>query len=168
MRKSRYSEAQIDRLRKDLDAATGRVAALREEIERHELVHEMLDGRKTGKGTQRSRPGAGALKRGPRGAMIDWRGVFATPPDQFNLDVLDKHGGDSSGSLQRSYAQTSCPTVPGRGRAFSLPRLSCARPVNTVLRLRIADFELTRIRATTDGPRLGNRSPNQEAPPSNR
>ena len=32
---------EIDRLRKELAAATGRVAALREEIRRHELVHDM-------------------------------------------------------------------------------------------------------------------------------
>ena len=87
---------QIDRLRKDLAAATARVAALREEIERHELVYEMLDGRKTGEHTQRSRSTGGALKRGPRGAMIDWKAVFATLPDQFTLDTMsaDKTAGE--------------------------------------------------------------------------
>ena len=33
---------QIDRLRKELAAATGQVAALRDEIKRYELVHDML------------------------------------------------------------------------------------------------------------------------------
>ena len=101
---------QIERLRKDLDAATRRVAALRKEIERHELVYEMLDGRKTGKRTQRSRPGAGALKRGSRGAMIDWRGVFGTLPDQFTLDTMsaDKTAGEKSrGCLRQVIARWS-------------------------------------------------------------
>ena len=40
---------QIDRLRKDLAVATGQVAALQDEIKRHELVYDMLDGRKTAK-----------------------------------------------------------------------------------------------------------------------
>ena len=40
---------QIDRLRKELAVAAGQVAALQDEIKSHELVHDMLDGRKTGK-----------------------------------------------------------------------------------------------------------------------
>ena len=36
----------IDRLRKDLAAATGQVAALRDEIKRHELIYDMLDGKR--------------------------------------------------------------------------------------------------------------------------
>ena len=40
---------QIERLEKELAVATGRVAELQEEIKRHELVYDMLDGRKTGK-----------------------------------------------------------------------------------------------------------------------
>ena len=48
---------EIDRLRKGLAVATGRVAELQEEIERHELVHDMLVGRKTGKGPGRFAPG---------------------------------------------------------------------------------------------------------------
>ncbi len=72
---------QIDRLRKDLAAATAQYAALQDEIERHELFYEMLDGRKTGKRARRSRSTGGALKRGPLGAMIDWKAVFATLPD---------------------------------------------------------------------------------------
>ena len=93
---------QIDRLGKDLDSATERVAALREKIEKHELVYEVLDGRKTGKRTQRSRPGTGAPKRGPRG-VIDWRGVFATLPDQFTLDTMtaDKTAGEKSRNYLR-------------------------------------------------------------------
>ncbi len=87
---------QIDRLRKDLAAATTRVAALREEIRRHELVYEMLDGRKASKRTQRSRSTGGALKKGPRGSMIDWKAVFAALPDQFTLDTMsaDKTAGE--------------------------------------------------------------------------
>ena len=82
---------QIDRLRKELAAATGQVAALRDEIKRHELVYDMLDGRKSGKGSRWGGPGAGALKRGPRGAMIDWTAVLATLPDRFTLDSLLAH-----------------------------------------------------------------------------
>ena len=55
---------QLDRLRKELAAATGQVAALQDEIKRHELVYDMLDGRKTGKRSRRGRSGAGALKTG--------------------------------------------------------------------------------------------------------
>ena len=82
---------EIDRLTKELAAATGRVAELQEEIKRHELVHDMLDGRRTGKRTRQGGSGAGALKRGPRGAMIDWTGVLATLPGQFTLDSLLAH-----------------------------------------------------------------------------
>ena len=89
---------RIDRLRKELAAATGQVAALRDEIKRHELVHDMLDGRKTGKG---GRPGAGALKRGPRGAMIDWTAVLAILPDRFTLDSLLTH--ETAGEKTPAY-----------------------------------------------------------------
>ena len=92
---------QIDRLKKELAVATGRVAALRDEIKRHELVYDMIDGRKTGKGSRRGRSGAGALKRGPRGAMIDWTAVFATLPDQFTLESLLAHG--TAGEKPRAY-----------------------------------------------------------------
>ncbi len=92
---------EIDRLRRELDTATGRVAALQDEIRRHELVHDMLDGRKTGKRSRQSRSGAGALKRGPRGAMIDWTAVFATLPDQFTLDSLPAH--ETAGEKPRAY-----------------------------------------------------------------
>ena len=34
---------QIYQLRKDLAAATGRVAALRDDVKRHELIYDMLD-----------------------------------------------------------------------------------------------------------------------------
>ena len=95
---------QIDRLRKKLAVATGQVAALQEEIKRHELVYDMLDGRKTGKRSRQGRSGAGALKRGPRGAMIDWTAVFATLPDQFTLDYLlaHKNGGREEPSLSQA------------------------------------------------------------------
>ena len=82
---------QIDRLRKELAVATGQVAALQAEIKRHELVYDMLDGRKTGERSRQGRSTVGALKRGPRGAMIDWTAVFATLPDQFTLDTMIAH-----------------------------------------------------------------------------
>ena len=71
--------------------ATGQVAALRDEIKRHELVYDMLDGRKTGKRSREGRSEAGALKRGPRGAMIDWTAVFSTLPGELTLDSLLAH-----------------------------------------------------------------------------
>ncbi len=92
---------EIDRLRKELAVATRQVAALRDEIKRHEVVYDMLDGRKTGKRSRRDRSGAGALKRGPRGAMIDWTAVFATLPDQFTLDSLLAH--KTAGEKTRAY-----------------------------------------------------------------
>ena len=92
---------EIDRLRKELAAATERVAALQDEIKRHELVHDMLDGRKAGKGSRRGRPRAGALKRGPRGAMIDWNAVLATLPEQFSLDTTVTH--KTAGEKPRAY-----------------------------------------------------------------
>ena len=82
---------QIDRLRKELAVATGQVAALQDEIRRHELVYDMLDGRKTAKQSRQGRSTVGSLKRGPRGAMIDWTAVFATLPDQFTLDTMIAH-----------------------------------------------------------------------------
>ena len=92
---------EIDRLRKDLAVAAGRVAALQEEIKRYELVQDMLDGRKTGKGSRQGRSGVGALKRGPRGAMIDWTAVLATLPDRFTLDSLLVH--ETAGEKTRGY-----------------------------------------------------------------
>ena len=92
---------EIDRLRKELAAATGKVAALRDEIKRHETVQDMLDGRKTRKRSRQDRSGAGALKRGPRGAMIDWTAVLATLPDQFTLETMSAH--ETAGEKPRSY-----------------------------------------------------------------
>ena len=92
---------QIDRLRKELAVATGQVAVLQDEIKRHELVYDMLDGQKTGKKSRQGRSGAGALKRGPRGAMIDWTAVLATLPDQFTLDSLLAH--KTAGEKTRAY-----------------------------------------------------------------
>ena len=92
---------QINRLRKELDAATGRVAALQDEIKRHELVYDMLDGGKTAKRSPQGRFGAGPLKRGPRGAMIDWTAVFATLPGQFTLESLLAH--ETAGEKTRAY-----------------------------------------------------------------
>ncbi len=92
---------EIDRLTKELAAATGRVAELQEEIKRHELVHDMLDGRRTGKRTRQVGSGAGALKRGPRGAMIDWTAVFATLPGRFTLESLSGH--ETAGEKPRAH-----------------------------------------------------------------
>ena len=93
---------QIKRLRKELDTATGRVAALQEEIRRHELIQDMLDGRKTAKRSRQGRRStAGALKRGPRGAMIDWTAVFATLPDRFTLETMSDH--ETAGEKPRSH-----------------------------------------------------------------
>ena len=82
---------EIDRLMREQAAATGRVAELQDEIKRHELVYDMLDGRKTGKRPQQGPSAVGSLKRGPRGAMIDWTAVLATLPDQFTLDTMIAH-----------------------------------------------------------------------------
>ena len=81
--------------------ATGQVAALQDEIKRHELVHDMLDGQETGKRSWQVRSEAGALKRGPRGAMTDWTAVFATLSDQFTLDSLLAH--QTAGEKTRAY-----------------------------------------------------------------
>ncbi len=106
---------QIDRLKKELAVATAQVAALQDEIKRHELVFGVLDGRKTGKRFRRGRSGAGALKRGPRGAMIDWTAVFATLPDQFTLDSLLAH--ETAGEKPRSYLRQVVVRWSKEGRA---------------------------------------------------
>ena len=82
---------QIDRLEKELAVATGRIAALRDEIKKHELIYDMLEGQRTVKRSRRGRPPVEPLKRGPRGAMIDWNAVLATLPDQFTLDTMSAH-----------------------------------------------------------------------------
>ena len=92
---------EIERLKKDLAAATGKVAALRDEIKRHETVQDMLDGRRTRKRSRQDRSGAGALKRGPRGATIDWTAVLATLPDRFTLETMSAH--ETAGEKPRSY-----------------------------------------------------------------
>ena len=43
--------------------ATGQVAALQDEIKRHELVYDMLGGRKTEKRSRRGPSTVGSLKR---------------------------------------------------------------------------------------------------------
>ena len=65
------------------------------------MVQDMLDGRKTGKRSRQGRSGAGALKRGPRGAMIDWTAVLATLPGEFTLDSLRAH--ETAGEKSRAY-----------------------------------------------------------------
>ena len=92
---------EIDRLTRELAAARGRVAELQNEIKRHELIYGMLDGRKTGKQSRRGRSTAGALKRGPRGAMIDWNAVLATLPGEFTLDTLSTH--ETASEKPRAY-----------------------------------------------------------------
>ena len=92
---------QIDRLRKELAVATGRVAALQDEIKRHELVYRMLDVQTTGKRSRWGPSTAGTLKRGPRRAMIDWNAVFTTLPDQFTLETMSAH--KTASEKPRSY-----------------------------------------------------------------
>ena len=92
---------QIDRLRKDLTAATARVAALREEIKRHELIRDMLEGNRASKRTRRGRPTVAPLRRGPRGTMIDWNAVFETLPSEFTLDTISAH--ETAGGKSRAY-----------------------------------------------------------------
>ncbi len=80
---------QIDRLKKDLAAATDRVAALRDEIKRHEQIYGMLEGSpQRGGRAGRPRGPRGGQKRGPRGSMIDWNGIFESLPAEFTLDTL--------------------------------------------------------------------------------
>ena len=92
---------QIDRLRKDLAAATGRVAALREEIKRYELIHDMLEGKKTSERSRRGRSTVAPLRRGPRGTMIDWKAVFEALPSEFTLDTISAH--ETAGGKSRAY-----------------------------------------------------------------
>lgn len=93
---------QIDRLSKELAATTGRVAALREEIKRYELIYRMLDGGNTGRRPRRGRrPTVGPLKRGPSGVTIDWIAVLATLPDQFTLDNVSAD--ETAREKPRSY-----------------------------------------------------------------
>ena len=92
---------EIERLKQQLGAATGRVAALRDEIKQHERIYYMLDGGNTRKRSRRDRPAAGPLKRGPRGAMIDWNAVFATLPEQFTLDTMVAH--ETASERARGY-----------------------------------------------------------------
>ncbi len=81
--------------------AIEQVAALRDEIKKYELIYDLLDGRKNGKGSRRDGSGDGALKRGPRGRMIDWTAVFASLPEQFTLDSLLAH--ETAGEKNRGY-----------------------------------------------------------------
>ncbi|MCY4487802.1 MAG: hypothetical protein OXF11_11920 [Deltaproteobacteria bacterium] len=92
---------EIDRLKQELSAATGRVAALRDEVKRHERVYNMLDAGKTGKRSRWGRALVGPTKRGPRGTMIDWNAVLATLPNQFTLDTMSAH--EKAGEKPRSY-----------------------------------------------------------------
>ena len=51
----------------------------------------MLDEQKMGKRSRRGPATVGSLKRGPRGAMIDWNAVFMTLPNQFTLETMSAH-----------------------------------------------------------------------------
>ena len=82
-------------------AAAERVATLRDEINRHQLVYDMLDGRKNAKRSWRGQLRAGPLTRGPLGAMTDWKAVFAALPDQFTLDTMSAH--EAVGEKPRVY-----------------------------------------------------------------
>ena len=55
---------QIDRLKLELAAATGRIAELQDEIKRHELIYDMLDARKTAKRSRQGLSTVGPLKTG--------------------------------------------------------------------------------------------------------
>ena len=46
---------------------------------------------KTGKRSEQGPSAVGSLKRGPRGAMIDWNAVFATLPNEFTLEIISVH-----------------------------------------------------------------------------
>ena len=110
---------QINRLRKDLAAATGRVAALRDEIKRHELIYGMLAGRNTDRRSRRP-PTVGAVKRGPTGAMIDWNAVLATLPDQFSLDTMSAH--ETAREKPRSYLRQMVARWSKEGRIKRIGR----------------------------------------------
>ncbi len=92
---------EIDRLKQALGAARGRVAALRDEIKKHEQIYDMLDAEKIGKRAPRDRSAVKGLRRGPRGAMIDWNAVFAALPDQFTLDTMVAH--ETANEKSRGY-----------------------------------------------------------------
>ena len=81
--------------------ATGQAAALQDEIKTHELVYGMLDGRKTGKRSQRGPSAGGSLKRGPHGVMIDWNAVFATLPNEFTVETISAH--ETASEKHRGY-----------------------------------------------------------------
>ena len=110
---------QIDRLRKDLAAAAGRVSALRDEIKRHELIYGMLEGRNTGRRSRRPST-VGAVKRGPTGAMIDWNAVLATLPDQFTLDTMSTH--ETAREKPRSYLRQMVARWSKEGRIKRIGR----------------------------------------------
>ena len=61
----------------------------------------MTCGRRTAKRSLQGRSTVGALKRGPRGAMIDWNAVLATLPEQFTLDIMLAH--KTAGEKPRGY-----------------------------------------------------------------
>ncbi len=93
---------EIDRLNKDLTAATAQLATLRDEIERHQQIYDILDGKSsTRKRVGKPRGSGGAQKRGPSGSMIDWNAVFATLPGEFTLDTMGAN--KTASEKPRSY-----------------------------------------------------------------
>ena len=81
--------------------ATGKLPRGRTRSSGTSWFYDMLDGRKAGKRSRQGRSEAGALKRGPRGAMIDWTAVFGTLPGRFTLDSLVAH--ETAGVKTRGY-----------------------------------------------------------------
>ncbi len=94
---------QIDKLRKELAEATARLATLRDEIKRHELIYDMLDGKSQTRrrGVRAGASRGGTQRRGPRGAMIDWNAVFDTLPGEFTLDTIGAN--KTAGEKPRAY-----------------------------------------------------------------
>ena len=116
---------EIDRLRKELAVATGQLAVLQDEIKRHELTYDMLDGRKTGKRSGRGPSTVGSLKRGPRGAMIDWNAVFATLPSQFTLETIGAQ--QTASEKPRSYLRQVVVRWSKEGRIKRTGRGMCQK-----------------------------------------
>ena len=81
--------------------ATDLKVDVRREIDRLRKELAANDGRRTAKRSPRGRSTVGPLRRGSRGAMIDWKAVLATLPADFGLDTLGAH--ETAGEKPRSY-----------------------------------------------------------------
>ncbi len=76
-------------IKKEIDLLNKQLAALQDEIKRHELVYDMLDGKSSPrKRIGRPRGPAAPQTRGPSGSMIDWNAVFEALPSEFTLDTM--------------------------------------------------------------------------------